>query len=75
MEIRNNQTVRNVQLLLILLSRVRGGDLPSLVVAPALIELIIPLLVEEEIFALLRLAGLAELEELHVSKLPGVASE
>lgn len=53
MEIRNNQTVRDVQLFLILVGRGRGGDLASLVVAPALVELVVPLGVEEEIFSLL----------------------
>ena len=52
MEIWNNQTVRDVQLLLVLLSCLWGGDLATLVVAPALVELIIPLGVEEKIFLL-----------------------
>ena len=44
-------------------------DKTGLVVTPALVELIIPLGVEEEIFALLGLPGLAQLEQLHVSEL------
>ena len=56
MQLRGHQSLTNVQLSLELLHAAGQDDLAALVEAPALVEVVVPLLIEEEIFALWRVA-------------------
>ena len=56
MQLRGHQSLTNVQLSLELLRAAGQDDLAALVKAPALVEVVVPLLIEEEIFALWRIS-------------------